>query len=80
MSDNKREISLLFESPWNEPWMLLNDIAMKYDLTIENTWDIEMMERGSSKYPIDSYEEVYDRYRQEHENMKMQVAALYRKE
>ena len=80
VSDNKREISLLFESPWNEPWMLLNDIAMKYDLTIENTWDIEMMERGTSKYPIDSYEEVYERYRQEHEDMKMQVASLYRKE
>ena len=78
--DNKREISLLFESPRNEPWMLLNDIAMKYDLTIDNTWDIEMMENGTSKYPIDSHEDVYERYIKEHENMKMQVKSLYNKE
>ena len=79
VSDNTREITLVFESPWNEPWMLLNDIALKYDLTITNTWEIEMMDRGTSSYPIDSHEDVYEQYRQDHENMKMSIKSLYKK-
>ena len=78
--EDTREITLVYDSPWNEPWMLLNDIALKYDLKISNTWDIEMMENSISRYPIDSHEDVYEEFRQNHEDMKMTVKSLYRKE
>lgn len=50
--NGKREVSFHFESAWGEPFMLLNDIAIKFNLEIENAWDIELGNgEGVSNYP-----------------------------
>lgn len=36
-SGNTRELTMTFQSAWGEPFMLLNDIANKHNLTIVNT-------------------------------------------
>ena len=47
-----RELHFRFESAWGEPFRLLNDIAIKFNLEITNVWDIEMDQgSGESKYP-----------------------------
>jgi len=47
-----RELHFRFESAWGEPFRLLNDIAIKFNLEITNVWDIEMGQgNGESKYP-----------------------------
>lgn len=50
--DDIRTLHFTFESAWGEPFRLLNDIAIKFNLTIENTWDIELGNGdGISEYP-----------------------------
>lgn len=72
-----REVTLSFDSAWGEPWMLLNDIAEKYNINIMNTWLIEMDQGdGVSQYPIINAEELYRQYVQDFEQMKMDVKKI----
>jgi hypothetical protein len=69
-----REVTLVFDSAWGEPWMLLNDIAEKYNINIMNTWLIETDQGdGVSQYPIVNADELYRQYVQDFEQMKMDV-------
>lgn len=72
-----REVTLSFDSAWGEPWMLLNDIAEKYNINIMNTWLIEMDQGdGVSQYPIVNADELYRQYVQDFEQMKMDVKKI----
>ena len=53
-------VDLRFDSAWGEPFMLLNDIAIKYNLQIINKWSIEMDEgNGISHYPLKNTNVIY---------------------
>lgn len=76
-TESIREVTLSFDSAWGEPWMLLNDIAEKYNINIMNTWLIEMDQGdGVSQYPIVNAEELYRQYVQDFEQMKMDVKKI----
>jgi len=46
-------LDFTFNSAWGEPFILLNDIATKYNLQIINKWSIEMDQgNGISHYPM----------------------------
>ena len=67
-----RELHFRFESAWGEPFRLLNDIAIKFNLEITNVWDIEMGQgNGESKYPWtpEDTERIYAEF--EHDMNKM---------
>ena len=53
ITKNKRELHFRFESAWSEPFFLLNHIANMFNLTIVNTWDIELDSDGTTNYPWD---------------------------
>ena len=42
ITKDSREVVFQFDSAWGEPFRLLNDIAIKFNLTIVNSWDIEL--------------------------------------
>lgn len=65
-SDGTREITMTFDSAWGEPFMLLNDIANKYNLNIINTFSIEFEEGPyTTVYPWtpEETQEVYSKHR-----------------
>ena len=48
-----------FESAWGEPFLLLQEIATKYNVNINNKWDIEFgQDSGQTIYPFSNGEEV----------------------
>ena len=52
---NKTKLQLKFSSAWGEPFILLDDIAKKYNLEIENIWMVEFEEGWeTSNYPLNS--------------------------
>lgn len=54
ITKGKRELHFRFESAWSEPFFLLNHIANMFNLTIVNTWDIELGNGdGTTNYPWD---------------------------
>ena len=53
ITKGKRELHFRFESAWSEPFFLLNHIANMFNLTIVNTWDIELDSDGTTNYPWD---------------------------
>ena len=62
-SGNTREITMTFQSAWGEPFMLLNDIANKHNLTIVNTIRHEFEDDTfTSEYPW-TPEETLSTYR-----------------
>lgn len=62
-SEGTRELVFTFQSAWGEPFMLLNDIANKYNLTITNTLRHEFEEDTfTTEYPW-TPEETLDVYR-----------------
>ena len=64
--DNKREVKLMFDSAWGEPFMLLNDIARDYKLNIINTHLTEFeYDSEQTNYPWtdDKTTDVYDDFR-----------------
>lgn len=52
LKETKTTLVLNFESAWGEPFLLLDDIANKYNLTIKNVWDVEFDNAGLSNYPM----------------------------
>ena len=78
--DGKRELVITFQSAWGEPFMLLNDIANKFDVTIRNTWCIELNEgEGITEYPWSQQktESIYDTYKTQRETMKAAIAKTF---
>lgn len=56
---NKTKLQLKFNSAWGEPFILLDDIAKKYNLEIENVWLVEFEEGWeTSNYPLSSLERM----------------------
>ena len=71
---NKKGKQLIFryESAWGEPFRLLNDIAIKFNLEITNHWNIEMNQgNGVSEYPWtpEDTEQVYNEHQQDYNNI-----------
>lgn len=65
--DDIREIKLMFDSAWGEPFMLLNDIARKYNVNIINTHLTEFeYDSEQTNYPWtdDETTEVYNNFRE----------------
>jgi len=52
LKETETTLVLNFESAWGEPFLLLDDIANKYNLTIKNVWDVEFDNAGLSNYPM----------------------------
>lgn len=52
LKETETTLVLNFESAWGEPFLLLDDIANKYSLTIKNVWDVEFDNAGLSNYPM----------------------------
>ena len=74
--ESGRELHFRFESAWGEPFRLLNDIAIKFNLTIKNTWDIELGNGdGVSEYPWtpEDTERIYNEHETALEAMRESV-------
>lgn len=74
--DDTRTLEFYFESAWGEPFRLLNDIAIKFNLDIENKWDIELGNGdGISTYPWtpEDTEQIYTQHEYELESMRNAV-------
>ena len=78
--DNDRgKVILSFDSAWGEPFLLLNHIARKYDLTMTNVWDIELGNgNGTTEYPWDDKEtqEAIDKTNEMHDQLKGVIADM----
>lgn len=54
-----RKVRFWFESAWGQPYMLLNDIATKFNLTIRNDYEVEGdYEEQTTTFPIPDYESL----------------------
>ena len=79
IADDIRTLHFRFESAWGEPFRLLNDIAIKFNLTIKNTWDIELGNGdGISEYPWtpEDTERIYNQHETELNNMRKETRKL----
>lgn len=77
--DDIRTLEFYFESAWGEPFRLLNDIAIKFNLEIENKWDIELGNGdGISNYPWtpEDTERVYQQFEDDMNNMRESIRNL----
>ena len=55
----KYELHIYFESAWGEPFLLLDDIANKFNVSIENIWQVEFdQDNGKSIYPLNPLERM----------------------
>lgn len=51
IDDNR--LLLTFESAWGEPFLLIDDLANKFDVHISNTWQVEFEDEPAvSTYPM----------------------------
>lgn len=78
-TDNQREVKLMFDSAWGEPFMLLNDIARNYKLNIINTHLTEFeYDSEQTNYPWtdDKTTDVYDDFRESLSSTKKMIDDL----
>lgn len=78
-TDTHGTVDMTFGSAWSPPFMLLNDIAIKYDLEITNKYIIEFEDEGHiDRYPLSLKEtdELYNLHRKGLENVKKAVDNL----
>ena len=76
---DSREVVFQFDSAWGEPFRLLNDIAIKFNLTIVNSWDIELGNGdGVSEYPWtpEDTERIYNEYEKSMQEMHDKVREI----
>ena len=79
ITKNSREVVFQFDSAWGEPFRLLNDIAIKFNLTIVNSWDIELGNGdGVSEYPWtpEDTERIYNEYEKSMQEMHEKVREI----
>ena len=79
ITKNNREVVFQFDSAWGEPFRLLNDIAIKFNLTIVNSWDIELGNGdGVSEYPWtpEDTERIYNEYEKSMQEMHEKVREI----
>lgn len=77
--NDERTLHFRFESAWGEPFRLLNDIAIKFNLTIINIWDIELGNGdGISEYPWtpEDTERIYAEFERDMNQMREDVRKL----
>ena len=56
---NENNLDIEFRSAWGEPFLLLNELANKYNVTFTNHWEIELNEgSGTTYYPFPNGDEV----------------------
>ena len=79
ITKDNREVVFQFDSAWGEPFRLLNDIAIKFNLTIVNSWDIELGNGdGVSEYPWtpEDTERIYNEYEKSMREMHEKVREI----
>ena len=79
ITKNNREVVFQFDSAWGEPFRLLHDIAIKFNLTIVNSWDIELGNGdGVSEYPWtpEDTERIYNEYEKSMQEMHEKVREI----
>ena len=79
ITKDNREVVFQFDSAWGEPFRLLNDIAIKFNLTIVNSWDIELGNGdGVSEYPWtpEDTERIYNEYEKSMQEMHEKVREI----
>ena len=79
ITKDSREVVFQFDSAWGEPFRLLNDIAIKFNLTIVNSWDIELGNGdGISEYPWtpEDTERIYNEYEKSMQEMHDKVREI----
>ena len=79
ITKDSREVVFQFDSAWGEPFRLLNDIAIKFNLTIVNSWDIELGNGdGVSEYPWtpEDTERIYNEYEKSMQEMHDKVREI----
>lgn len=79
ITKDNREVVFQFDSAWGEPFRLLNDIAIKFNLTIVNSWDIELGNGdGVSEYPWtpEDTERIYNEYEKSMQEMHDKVREI----
>tara|TARA_A100001388_G_C28774764_1_gene506567 strand:+ start:2472 stop:3065 length:594 start_codon:yes stop_codon:yes gene_type:complete len=79
ITKDNREVVFQFDSAWGEPFRLLNDIAIKFNLTIVNSWDIELGNGdGISEYPWtpEDTERIYNEYEKSMQEMHEKVKEI----
>ena len=69
-----RTLHFWFESAWGQPFILLHDICVKFNLTMTNKYDIEFEEElHKDTYPIENAEEMFNEYRNSMRDMRMSI-------
>ena len=71
-----------FESAWGEPFILLDDIANKYDVSIKNVWCVEFEhEHTISKYPLSKLDrmQIDNTYANSLDQQKLQIEQMFDK-
>ena len=75
-----RELHFTFDSAWGEPFRLLNDIAIKFNVEVKNTWDIEMGQgQGVSEYPWtpEDTERIYSEFERDMNQMREEIRTKF---
>jgi hypothetical protein len=78
-TDTTGTVDMTFSSAWGPPFMLLNDIAIKYNLEITSKWIVEFEDdENVDKYPLTLHEtdELYKNHRQTLETMKESISGI----
>jgi len=71
---NTRTLHFWFESAWGQPFMLLHDICVKFNLTMTNKYDIEFEdELFTDTYPIENAEQLFNEYRNSMQDMRSSI-------
>ena len=63
---------------WGEPFLLLNEIANKYNVKILNQWQIELDEGdGVTEYPIPNGDKVKKQHIKELQDMRNSIDKMF---
>ena len=72
------KLLIKFESAWGEPFLLLNEIANKYNVKVLNQWQIELNEGdGVTEYPIPNGDEVKKQHIKELQDMRNSIDKMF---
>ena len=73
-TDGKRVVHFWFESAWGQPFILLHDICVKFNLTMTNKYDIEFEDEiKTDTYPIENAEQLFNEYRNSMQDMRSRI-------
>ena len=78
----KYELHIYFESAWGEPFLLLDDIANKFNVSIENIWQVEFEQDATkSIYPLNPLErmEIDNTYAKSLDDNKAKIEEMFKK-